>query len=64
MSKSFPSRHMPSLELGVGQIYGFKPILALGGNAPKANMVRVAIDQEANHAVPVMVIVDRSHDAG
>ncbi|MGV1776800.1 hypothetical protein ACQZ6H_17905 [Agrobacterium fabrum] len=55
---------MPSLELGVGQIYGFKPILALGGNAPKANMVRVAIDQEANHAVPVMVIVDRSHDAG
>ncbi|MDH6298816.1 hypothetical protein SAMN03159422_05295 [Agrobacterium fabrum] len=37
---------------------------SLGGNAPKANMVRVALDQEANHTVRVMVIVDRSHYAG
>jgi len=27
-------------------------------------MVRVALDQEANHTVRVMVIVDRSHYAG
>ncbi|MBY4611380.1 DUF1851 domain-containing protein [Rhizobium sp. 9T] len=42
-------------KLGVGQIYGFKPILALGGNRALANL-------SIYEALPHMAILAQAHD--